>query len=63
MGALVSTSQRDDVRAQIGKLTALVYDPAKKSDSRVSVPACASLDALLTYFKNDQTFRYTRKKD
>ena len=47
---------------QIGGLTALVYDPAKKIDSRVSVPDCASLDALLNYFKNDQTFRYVRKR-
>ena len=66
-GQLIAYVMVDLVRAvndpdQIGKLTALVYDPAKKSDTRVSVPECASLDALLTYVKNDQTFRYTRKK-
>jgi hypothetical protein len=48
---------------QIGGLTALVYDPATKSDTRVSVPECASRDALLNYFKNDQTFRYVKKKN
>jgi hypothetical protein len=46
---------------QIGGLTALVYDPAQKTETRVSVLGGASRDALLNYFKNDQTFRYVRK--
>ena len=48
---------------QIGGLTALVYDPANKAETRVSVHDCAGRDALLNYFKNDQTFRYVRKKN
>lgn len=47
---------------QIGGLTAVVYDPAKKTETRVSVLECAGRDALLNYFKNDQTYVYARKK-
>jgi hypothetical protein len=41
-------------------LTAIEYDPGTKTEKRVSVPASARLDALLNFFKKDQTFTYRR---
>jgi hypothetical protein len=46
---------------RIGELTAIVYDPATKAETRVSVPDCAARDSLLNFFKRDQTFTYTRR--
>lgn len=45
----------------IGQLTALVYDPATKSEARVRVPDCAARDSLLNFFKKDQTFTYVKR--
>jgi len=47
---------------RIGSLTALIYDPETKTEKRMSVLDCPGRDALLNYFKRDQTFMYSRKK-
>ena len=46
---------------QIGGLTALAYDPATKTETRVNVLDSPSRDPLLNYFKKDQTFTYFRR--
>jgi hypothetical protein len=45
---------------KIKQLTAIEYDPARKTEARVSVTVSSHLDDLLNFFKKDQTFTYRR---
>ena len=45
----------------IGQMTALVYDPAARAETRVRVPDCPARDSLLNFFKKDQTFTYVKR--
>jgi hypothetical protein len=45
---------------KIKLLTAIEYDPARKTDARVSVTGSSHMNDLLNFFKKDQTFTYRR---
>jgi hypothetical protein len=45
---------------KIKQLAAIEYDPARKTEDRVSVIRSSHLNDLLNFFKKDQTFTYRR---